>query len=48
VARLPEGIALAGLAGNLALIARAAKEGRAVRQIEDTLTDFWIRLFRAG
>jgi AcrR family transcriptional regulator len=48
VAPLPEGIAIAGLAGNLALIARAAKDGRAVRQLEGTLTNFWIRLFRAG
>jgi AcrR family transcriptional regulator len=49
VAPLPEDIAIAGLAGNLALIARAAKHGpNAVRELEDTLTDLWIRLFRAG
>ncbi len=49
VAPLPEDIATAGLAGNLALIARAATDGaRAVRELEATLTEFWIRLLRAG
>ena len=49
VAPLSEDIAIAGLAGNLALIGRAATRGpKAVRLLEDTLTDLWIRLLRAG
>jgi AcrR family transcriptional regulator len=49
VAPLSEDIAIAGLAGNLALIGRAAARGpKAVRRLEDTLTDLWIRLLRAG
>jgi AcrR family transcriptional regulator len=49
VAPLPEDIAIAGLAGNLALIARAAPHGPdAVRELEEPLTDLWIRLLRAA
>lgn len=49
VAELTPELATAGLTGNLALIAQAAERGpAAVRNLEDTLTDFWIRLFRAG
>jgi hypothetical protein len=48
VAALPEEIAIAGPAGNLALIARATTDcPDAVLALEDTLTDLWIRLFRA-
>jgi AcrR family transcriptional regulator len=47
VDELPDEILIAGLSGNLALIARAAERGPgAVRALEDALTDYWVRLFR--
>jgi hypothetical protein len=49
VAPIPEYVAFAGMAAGVALTGAVASEGpKAVRAVEEHLTDVWMRLLRAG